>query len=144
MSKLSLEADSAVQNVMKANEERIKAANVASALRRYDGRERFNQVSNPFKIAAGITAPAAKATANSIILERDKVKRDPGDKLYTLQGSERDRDPAFFPFMEASKGRKLGAFYGKQPNYSTWENVSADEKKAILTHPATETIWIKS
>ena len=35
--------------------------------------------------------------------------------------------------MEARRGRKLGAFYGKQPYYSTWENVSDKEKIQVLT-----------
>jgi hypothetical protein len=87
--------------------------------------------SNQFTIGLG------EQVSNEVMLSRDEVKRDPGDELYTLQGPERDREPAFFPFMEASRGRKLGAYYGKLPNYSTWENVDPVEKARILEHPDT-------
>ena len=71
------------------------------------------------------------------LTERDKVKRPPSAMAYELEGSERERDPAFFPFYEAKRGRDMGAKYSKLPNYSTWENVPKEEKAAILKHKET-------
>jgi len=89
---------------------------------------------NPFTVAAKVIAPAV----SSIILPRDEVKRDPSDPVYNLEGTEVGKVSAFIPAMEAGKGREIGAKYSKLPNYSTWENVSDEEKNAILTHPEIE------
>jgi hypothetical protein len=84
-----------------------------------------------------VATESANSFTLSAITPRDKVKTPPSAMVYGLEGSERERDPAFFPFYEAKRGRDMGAKYSKLPNYSTWENVSKKEKAAILKHKET-------
>ena len=95
-----------------------------------------NQMKCRLLFADGNSFKATNEVVKQINKENTPV-RPPSDMAYNLEGPEVGRDPAFFPFMEAKRGRDMGAKYSKLPNYSTWENVSKEEKAAILEHPAT-------
>ena len=133
-------ADEAIAALKNVNDNRITYNNMdeADALRAYDGRQRYDQPDEvQVAVTDGNSFKATKEVAKQFNTENTPV-RSSSDMAYNLEGSERERNPAFFPFMEGYKGKALGSDYSKLPNYSTWENVSPEERKAIETHPETE------
>ena len=134
---LSVEADNAVQNVMKVNKEKTKAANVASALRRYDGRQRYNQPDEvQVAVENGNPFTAVDKTLRSLGLYG---KTDQAAKDMIQEGRILDPPPEL-----ASMGGDLNNFssvldYKNLPAYketNSWANLSKEEKTELLQHPA--------